>query len=166
MNPAHVDLRRGRAALGLAAAILVAGCSAAGSLSTPTPTGAASLTAAPSAPPAGRPSDLPVQTPPLATVPPSAEPVLGEAPAEVVAAARDDLAERIGSEAASAAVVLRSEAVTWPNGSLDCPRPGIYYQPIEVEGFQVVFDVDGTQYDYRTTGGGNVLACDRGGPHP
>jgi len=157
MKPAHLDLRRGRAALVLASAVLVAGCSAAAPPATATP--AASDTS-------GRSTGFPSQAPPLVTVPPSAAPVLGEAPAEVVAAARADLAGRIGSEAAGAAVVVRSEAVTWPDGSLGCPQPGMYYEQIEVPGYHVVFEAAGKQYDYRATGGGNVLACERGGPRP
>jgi hypothetical protein len=102
----------------------------------------------------------------VATAQPASPPVFGEVPANVVAAARADLAGRIGSEAAGGAVLLRSEAVTWPDGSLGCPQPGMYYQPIEVEGFQLVFDVDGTQHDYRATVGGNLFACERGGPRP
>lgn len=156
MNRLHLDLRHGRAAVVLASAVLFAGCSAAALPATETP--AASGTS-------GRPSGFPSQAPPLVTVPPSAEPVLGEAPAGIVAAARADLAGRIGSQAAGAAVVVRSEAVTWPDGSLGCPQPGMYYEQIEVEGYQVVFEVDGAQYDYRATVGGIVLACEQGGPH-
>ena len=157
MNPLHLALRHGRAAVVLASAVLLAGCSAAALPATETP--AASATS-------GRPSGFASQAPTLVTVPPSAEPVLGEAPAAIVAAARADLAGRIGSEAARAAVVVRSEAVTWPDGSLGCPQPGRYYEQIEVEGYQVVFELDAARYDYRATVGGNVLACEQGGPRP
>ncbi len=99
-------------------------------------------------------------------MPPTVPPVVGEAPADVVAAARADLAGSIGSEAAGAAEVARSEAVTWPDGSLACRVPGVFYEQVPVDGYQVVFALDGTQYDYRVTTSGRVVACDPGGPRP
>ncbi len=114
----------------------------------------------------GRPATFPADLPLVATVPPTSPPVVGEAPTQVVAAARADLAGRIGSAAADTAVVVRSEAVTWPNGSLGCPQPGVYYEQIEIAGYRVVFDVAGTQYDYRATVAGSVVACEQGRPRP
>jgi hypothetical protein len=146
----------------LATGALVAACGSSGSgPASPTVTVAPDADAT-----SGRPATFPNDLPVVATVPPTSPPVVGEGPADIVAAARADLAGRIGSEAAGAAVIVRSEAFTWPNGSLGCPQPGSYYQPIEVEGFQVVFDVDGTQYDYRVTVGGNLLACEQVAPRP
>lgn len=148
--------------LALATVALVAACGSSGSV----PTSPAATVTPQASATSGRPTTFPNDLPVVATVPPTSPPVVGEAPANLVAATRADLAGRIGSEAAGAAVVVRSEAVTWPNGSLGCPQPGMYYQPIEVEGYHVVFDVDGTQYDYRATVGGNLLACEQGGPRP
>ncbi len=95
---------------------------------------------------------------------PSAAPVTGEVPDAVIEKARTMLAAAVGTAASDAAVVV-SEAVTWPDGSLGCPRPGDKYEQVEVAGYRVVFDVNGTRYDYRATPAGNVIACEAGGPH-
>jgi len=160
MNAAHLTLRRGRAVLVLALAVLVAGCSAAASPAAPTPAGAASPAAASSAP-AGRPSDLPLRTPLLATVPPSAQPVVGEAPPELVAAARADLAGRVAAGVAAGAEVVRAEEVVWPDGSLGCRVPGELYHPLETPGYWIVLRAAGREYDYRSAGAGAPRLCER-----
>jgi hypothetical protein len=150
--------------LAFATGALVAACVS----SEPAPTspggaapGGAEATAVP-----GRPATFPTDLPVVATVPPTSTPAMGEVPAGVVAAARADLAGRIGSAAAGTAAVVRSEAVTWANGSLGCPQPGVYYEQVEIAGYHVVFEVDGARYDYRATVAGNVVACEQGGPRP
>jgi hypothetical protein len=177
MNFARTFLPSRRAgaacALGLASILLVAGCSAAAMPTAPaTPTapaspGAAASPGAPSPAPSaapGRPSDLPIRTPPLATLPPTAQPVVGEAPVRIVAAARVDLAGRVGATDAAGAQVVRSEAVTWPDGSLGCPVRGQFYPQMVTPGYRVVLDVGGTTYDYRATDTGLVVLCEHGAP--
>lgn len=158
MNPARLHPRRGPAVLVLAAAALLAGCSAAASPATPTPAGAAGATPGASAP-AGRPSDLPIKVPPLATVPSTAQPIMGEAPAELISAARADLAGRVTTTAATGAAVVRSEAVAWPDGSLGCRVPGEFYPQVVTPGYWIVLAVDGKEYDYRATETGRVHLC-------
>lgn len=46
-------------------------------------------------------------------------------------------------------VVVSSEAVTWGDGSLGCPEPGMAYTQALEEGMRVIVEVDGTSYDYR-----------------
>ncbi|MFB7894258.1 hypothetical protein ACFC1I_18800 [Microbacterium sp. NPDC056044] len=45
--------------------------------------------------------------------------------------------------------LVSSEAVTWNNGALGCPSPGVSYTQAIVEGMRVVVSVGGTTYDYR-----------------
>jgi len=45
--------------------------------------------------------------------------------------------------------VVKGVAVTWPNGSLGCPKPGMMYTQALVDGYQVVVKAGGTTYDYR-----------------
>lgn len=45
--------------------------------------------------------------------------------------------------------VVRAVAVTWPNGSLGCPKPGMSYTQALIDGYQVVVKAGGTTYDYR-----------------
>lgn len=121
----------------------------------------AALVAACSAAPGGRPPAVPVRTPVAATVPPTAEPVLGEAPEAVVAQVRADLAERVGGYASAAVRIVRSEAVTWPVGSLGCPEPGMTYPALETPGYWIVLEVDGREYDYRVPERGTPRLCAR-----
>lgn len=45
--------------------------------------------------------------------------------------------------------VVSAQAVSWPNGALGCPKPGMSYTQAVVDGAQVVVSVEGTTYDYR-----------------
>jgi hypothetical protein len=56
--------------------------------------------------------------------------------------------------------VIRAEAVTWPDPSLGCPQPGMAYPQVLVDGYWVVLEVDGTQYDYRGSGVGEFILCE------
>ena len=142
--------------------VIMLGALAAGACSA-TGTGASAV------PPAGAsaaPSiDRPQQSPPE-RIPelPTAAPVTGEVPDNVIATARSMLAAALGADAASATVVV-AQAVTWPDGSLGCPQPGLKYEQVEVAGYQIVFDVGGIRHDFRATTAGNVRACEPGGPH-
>ena len=57
-----------------------------------------------------------------------------------------DLAER---GATGTAELVSSDAVTWNNGALGCPSPGVSYTQALIDGMRVVVTVDGTSYDYR-----------------
>ncbi|BDV29836.1 hypothetical protein [Microbacterium terricola] len=46
-------------------------------------------------------------------------------------------------------LLVSVEAVTWPDGSLGCPRPGRSYTHALVPGMRVVVSVGGETYDYR-----------------
>ena len=103
--------------------------------------------------------------PPPQTAPPSGQPVTGEVPPDVMAAARADLAVRIGAAAAAAATEVRTEARTWPDGSLGCPVRGETYIQVPVEGYWIVLAAGGRAFDYRATSAGLVRLCE-GGPAP
>ena len=57
-----------------------------------------------------------------------------------------DLAERGVSGTPQ---LVSAHAVTWNNGALGCPSPGVSYTQALVDGMRVVVTVDGTTYDYR-----------------
>jgi hypothetical protein len=48
--------------------------------------------------------------------------------------------------------VISAQAVTFPDGSLGCPQPGLAYTQIVVDGYKIVAKAGGTVYDYRGTG--------------
>jgi hypothetical protein len=56
--------------------------------------------------------------------------------------------------------VLRAEAITWNDGSLGCPEPGMMYTQALVEGYHVVLRAAGDELDYRATAEGDYLLCE------
>ncbi|MGI8657981.1 MAG: hypothetical protein ACR2K4_04315 [Candidatus Limnocylindria bacterium] len=57
-------------------------------------------------------------------------------------------------------VVASAESVSWNDGSLGCPKPGQAYTQALVDGFQILVEVDGEQFDYRSAGGDSVRLCE------
>jgi hypothetical protein len=129
--------------------------------------------AACAAPGAGEPSVTPSAGGPTdgpsigETLPPSTgAPASGEVPSEIdaiVAAILADAAERTGVPE-EAIEVVQAEAVTWSDGSMDCPEPGMLYTQALVDGFHVIVDADGEELDYRSARGGSFLLCENGRP--
>lgn len=56
--------------------------------------------------------------------------------------------------------VVKNEAVTWSDGSLGCPQPDVMYTQALVEGYQVIFSIGDTLYDYHISDSGNFVLCD------
>ena len=52
------------------------------------------------------------------------------------------------------------EAVTWNDGSLGCAKPGEMYTQALVDGFRVVVEVNGREYDYRVPRDGEPRLCE------
>ena len=99
-------------------------------------------------------TEIPV---PSTTVADSA-PIDGE-----VATAVADLAERLGVDE-SEILVKSHEAVTWPDGSIGCPMPGMAYTQALVDGTQIVLEVDSVTYAYHSAEGGDPTYCEN--PQP
>jgi hypothetical protein len=55
--------------------------------------------------------------------------------------------------------VKSAEGMTFPNGGLGCPEPGMAYTQVMVDGFKIVADAAGTTYDFRGTGPGRFRRC-------
>jgi len=100
--------------------------------------------------------------PPLSTVPPSDAPMTGEVPAVILAELVADAAQRTATEA-GAVEVLQAEAVTWNDGSLGCPEPGMFYTQALVDGYQVILKAGDEELDYRVGAGGGFRICEGGG---
>lgn len=59
--------------------------------------------------------------------------------------------------------VIYFQAVTWPDGSLGCPQPGMAYTMALVDGYQVIFaDADGREYFYHSAGDAQFVYCANG----
>lgn len=48
--------------------------------------------------------------------------------------------------------VVSAEAVTFPDGSLGCPLPGMAYTQVLTDGYKVVAEAGGKTYDFRGAG--------------
>jgi hypothetical protein len=73
----------------------------------------------------------------------------------------DDAAQRTGLEA-GALVISRALRVTWSDGSLGCPQPGMHYTQALVPGWHVHITAGDEVLDYRLTDRGSFLLCPGG----
>lgn len=137
----------------LAATLLLAACGSLPGASTPS-----------DLPTPGSTATLPADTvPPDLTLPPemSMPPNLGEFP--------EPLFRQAAEEAAAAAnatldqvEVVRAEHVTWSDGSLGCPEPGMGYHQALVPGYWLVLRVAGQEFDFRGGERGLLRLCPAG----
>lgn len=81
----------------------------------------------------------------------------------VVRDAVSDLARRLGIEASSIEVVT-AEEVTWRDGSMGCPRPGMMYTQSLTDGSRVVLAAQGKRYEYHAGGRRSAFLCEN--PQP
>ncbi len=79
-----------------------------------------------------------------------------------VTQAKADLARRLSIDPAQVELVSAS-SVTWPDGSLGCPQPGMMYTQMQVDGLRVQLRASGRVYDYHGGGGRPLFLCERGG---
>ena len=63
-------------------------------------------------------------------------------------------------------VIVRAESVVWNDGSLGCPEPGVMYTQALVNGYWIVIEAAGKQYDFRVGSGGSFRFCPPGQGHP
>lgn len=84
--------------------------------------------------------------------------VTGEAPAELLARILADVVQRSGATRQEV-VIVRDEAVVWPDGSLGCPEPGMAYLQVQTDGYRVIAQVGDTRYDYRVDADGRFWLC-------
>ena len=83
------------------------------------------------------------------------------APADVPQAKWDAIATDLAARGVEGAPVLVSaESITWPNGALGCPKPGMSYTQATVDGMRVVVTADGATYDYRFGRGDVPVLCE------
>jgi hypothetical protein len=85
----------------------------------------------------------------------SPPPVVGSTAADAVA----DLAARLGVEPGEVTVV-RDEAVTWRDGSLGCPVPGMAYTQALTPGRLVVLEAAGRTVEYHAGGRRGLFLCE------
>ena len=69
-----------------------------------------------------------------------------------------DLATRLDVDPSEVQIVSVEE-VTWPDGSLGCPRPGMRYTQALVNGQRIILAVDGDEFAYHSGRGGEPFYC-------
>ncbi len=89
--------------------------------------------------------------------PASTQPTLESVTAAVLA----DAALRTGLEK-TALVVQSAEEVTWADGSLGCPAPGMNYTMALVPGYRILVRAGEQVLDYHTTRRGDFVLCPAG----
>lgn len=74
-----------------------------------------------------------------------------------------DLATRLDIDESSI-VVVSVEEVTWSDGSIGCPEPGMMYTQALVNGSLVILEADGTRYEYHAGAGHDPFYCENPTP--
>jgi hypothetical protein len=82
-------------------------------------------------------------------------------PAELLAQALADASRRSGV-AQQDLVIVKSLRVTWRDGSLGCPEPGMSYTQALAPGWQLVIRAAGQDLDYRCADRGRFMLCPPG----
>jgi hypothetical protein len=82
---------------------------------------------------------------------------------EWVQQAKDDLAQRLGV-AVDQIDLVEYQSVSWRDGSLGCPRPGMSYTQALREGYRLQLQVNGQQYDYHGATGQAPFYCENPNP--
>ncbi len=130
------------------------------------PTGTAESTSRPAATPASAAEPTraaPTAAPTMQEVTPMPGPTTN--PAEsganfLIDLAVDDLAARLNISR-EAIELVRFEEVTWPDGALGCPQPGMAYIQVLVDGAFIQLRADGNLYNYHSGGGRGPFLCEQ-----
>ncbi len=119
----------------------------------------------PSIPPSTPSVVTPSQPPEPVPEAPVTPPVKGEAPADLIAKLRADLAKQAG-DSATDAELIRAEALVWPDGGLGCPKAGEMYTQATVPGYWIEFELASRVYSYHATEKGFFKLCPTASPQP
>lgn len=101
-------------------------------------------------------SQDPPTTPVNPTPPNPTSPAPTDRPAELAVV---DLADRLGVDPGQIRVISVEE-VTWRDGSLGCPQPGMMYPQVLTDGTRIVLDAAGTRYEYHAGGSRGPFLCE------
>ena len=103
------------------------------------------------------------QSPPAASLPASdtqmTQPTSSSGVETLIEKAREDLAQHLSIEVTQISLV-KVEEVTWPDASLGCPKRGVLYVQAFTDGYLILFEVNGTLYEYHADRGEQVILCE------
>ena len=151
-----------RAFVVLLAVLLLAACSLSPEVQ-PAPTLSPQPTPMRSPLPMTSPLPAPARSPlPMPTSdkgPSAGAPVPSGADAATRAAINDLAAKR--QVAPEAVQVVSISQVDWPDTSLGCPQPGMFYAQIIVEGYKIILSAGGQPVEYHADQRGRVVTCSK-----
>jgi hypothetical protein len=75
-----------------------------------------------------------------------------------VRAAINDLAARL-KIAPDNVQVVSVQAMDWPDTSLGCPQPGMFYAQVITLGYRIVLSAEGNQVQYHADKKGRIVTC-------
>jgi hypothetical protein len=101
------------------------------------------------------PAAAPSPTQSIASAPTVAAPA---GAANALSAVRRDLAQRLNLTE-TRIILIRAEAVDWPDSSLGCPQPGMMYLQVITPGYRLVLGADGVSAEYHTDATGRFVVC-------
>lgn len=84
-------------------------------------------------------------------------------PSDLLNAVLEDAGRRTGV-APAALIVTQAQAMTWNDGSLGCPEPGMFYTQALVDGYWIIVEADDQALDYRVQSNGMLRVCEGGLP--
>jgi len=73
--------------------------------------------------------------------------------------AKNNLAQRLGVSAEQIELV-NATRMTWPDVSLGCPKRGVLYIQVLTDGYLILFEVNGTSYEYHTDSCEHIILCE------
>lgn len=127
----------------------------------PDPSPESSADESPLSPPPTPTPSQPEHTSPLPD--PASSPIEppAESPDQVVAVAKEYLANELGV-ASDDITAVAIEAVQWSDASLGCPEPGKAYAQVITPGYRIVLEAGQKEYELHTDQGGqSIVICDR-----
>ena len=71
-----------------------------------------------------------------------------------------DLATRLKIDASKIDTVS-AQSMSWPDGSLGCPQPGMAYTQVMVDGTLIQLSANGTTYSYHSGGSRAPFLCQK-----
>ncbi len=77
---------------------------------------------------------------------------------KVVLQAKDDLSKRLTVNIDQISLV-EVQTVTWPDGSLGCPAPGMAYIQVQVDGLLIRLRAGENLYEYHSGGARSPFLC-------
>jgi hypothetical protein len=71
---------------------------------------------------------------------------------------KEDLAQRLSVPISDISLVEAKE-VTWSDGSIGCPQPGMMYAQVLMPGYLIKFKYDEREFEYHAGRGGSPIYC-------